>query len=66
MQQSYNTVGLRTSTEFGGAGAVFAAAAPSVIGGLGMEMARLSAQLVAQSHEMFHLQEAALRSKQVQ
>ncbi|GLC48074.1 hypothetical protein PLESTB_000056300 [Pleodorina starrii] len=40
------------------------AGAGSVAGGLGMEVARLSAQLVAQSHEMFRLQEAALRSKQ--
>ncbi|KAG2494916.1 hypothetical protein HYH03_006851 [Edaphochlamys debaryana] len=32
--------------------------------GVGMELARLSAQLAAQSHEMFRLQEAALRSKQ--
>ncbi len=30
-----------------------------------MEVARLSAQLAAQTHEVFRLQEAALRAKQV-
>ncbi|GFR47835.1 hypothetical protein Agub_g9613, partial [Astrephomene gubernaculifera] len=33
-------------------------------GSLAVEVAQLSAQLVAQSHEVFRLQEAALRSKQ--
>ncbi|GIM10048.1 hypothetical protein Vretimale_13828 [Volvox reticuliferus] len=51
--------------EPGATGAVpMAAASPSVLGNLGMEVARLTAQLVAQSHEMFQLQEVALRAKQ--
>lgn len=33
--------------------------------GLAVEVARLSAQLAAQTHEVFRLQEAALRAKQV-
>ncbi len=32
--------------------------------GMGLEVARLSAQLVAQTHEMFRLQESELRAKQ--
>ncbi|GLI68387.1 hypothetical protein VaNZ11_012704, partial [Volvox africanus] len=50
-------------TSVGGA-VLVAAASPSVLGNLGMEVARLTAQSVAQSHEMFQLQEVALRAKQ--
>ncbi|KAG2447331.1 hypothetical protein HYH02_007660 [Chlamydomonas schloesseri] len=40
------------------------AAGGGAASGLGLEVARLSAQLVAQTHEMFRLQESELRAKQ--
>ncbi|GIL54010.1 hypothetical protein Vafri_9567 [Volvox africanus] len=50
-------------TSAGGA-VLVAAASPSVLSNLGMEVARLTAQSVAHAHEMFQLQEVALRAKQ--